>query len=108
MSAAVGRIPNPATVWSGQTSFRTGSAHRRMATALLAMMIIAILVIVGVSAFRQIAPAGDLPQPSGNAQPAPVPTAETVPIEPPARLDAQRQTPDPARLYRNPPEQKHQ
>lgn len=76
MSAAIEQIqlkPNQPRLWSDQISFRIGSAHLRMATALLAMMIIAILVFVGVSAFRQIAPAGDLPQPSGNAQPAPVP-----------------------------------
>ena len=76
MSVAIGQIqlkPNQPRLWSGQISFRTGSPHLRMAIALLAMMILAISVFMGVSAFRQIAPAGELPQPSGNAQPAPVP-----------------------------------
>ncbi|HWH99262.1 MAG TPA: hypothetical protein VNT27_02955 [Propionibacteriaceae bacterium] len=43
-----------------------------MALALITMMILATSVIIGVWAFRQVAPAGALPQPSGNAQPAPV------------------------------------
>ena len=75
MSVAVGQLrpqPNRARHWTSQISIRTGSQHRRMAVALLTMMILAMSVIMGVSAFRQIAPTGELPQPSVNAQPAPV------------------------------------
>ena len=75
MSVAVGqRRPQPhrATPWPSQTTLRTRSPHRRF-VALVTMMILAISVIMGVSASQHIAPAGELPQPSGNAQPAPVP-----------------------------------
>jgi len=75
--SAVGQVrpqPNRATHWTSQTSIRTRSQHRRMAVAVLTMIILAMSVIMEVSAFRHIAPTGELPKPSGNAQPAPVPT----------------------------------
>jgi hypothetical protein len=76
MSVAVGRLrppPHRTRLRTRQVSFRPGSRHRRMAAALLAIVILAASVIAGVSVFRPVAPAGELPQPSGNAQLAPVP-----------------------------------
>jgi hypothetical protein len=76
MSVAVGRLgppPHRTRPPARQISFRPGSQHRRAAAALLAIVILATLVIAGVSVFRPVAPPGELPQPSGNAQPAPVP-----------------------------------
>jgi hypothetical protein len=76
MSIAVGRLgpqPHRTRPRTRRISFRPGSQHRRTAAALLAIVILAALVIAGVSVFRPVAPAGELPQPSGNAQPAPVP-----------------------------------
>ena len=76
MSVAAGQLGpqrNRAKLWTSHISFRAGSQHRRTAVALLAMMILATSAIMGVWAFGQVAPAGGLPQPSGNAQPAPVP-----------------------------------
>jgi hypothetical protein len=77
MSVAVGHPqpqPERARPWTDQISFRTGSQRGRTAAALLTMMILAISVLMGLSAIRQTAPAGELPQPSGHAQPAPMPS----------------------------------
>jgi hypothetical protein len=76
MGVAIGHLrpqPRPARVWTGRIWFRTGSQYRRTAAALLTMMILTVSAIMGGSAFRHVAPAGQLPQPSGYAQPAPVP-----------------------------------
>ena len=76
MSVAAGQLRpqrNRAKLRTTQISSRTRSQHRRTAVALLAMMILAMSAILGIWAFGQVAPAGGLPQPSGNAQPAPVP-----------------------------------
>jgi type IV secretory pathway TrbF-like protein len=76
MSVAAGQLRpqrNGAKLWTSHISSRARSQHRRMAVALLAMMILALTAIMGVWAFGQVAPAGGFPLPSGNAQPAPLP-----------------------------------
>ena len=76
MSVAVGQFPpdpHRARHSTSHIPFSTWSERRRTAVALLTMLILAISVIMGVSALRQMPPTAELPQPSGNAQPGPVP-----------------------------------
>jgi hypothetical protein len=73
--AAVRKVPLSVTTIAAPefaSAYELGSQYRRMAVALLTMMILAISVIMGISPFQRIAPTGELPQPSGNPQPAPV------------------------------------